>query len=82
MRKPQCFTKSGNAVNGVPKTDTTNVSATETFPIRNGQVTGAFKVEPLSSLKCTGKQVVKIVSLSYDLHLTNEYLGDTHLVKP
>src|ERR1700751_4231204 len=35
----QCFTKSGNPVNGFPKTATTNVNATGMFPVRNGSVT-------------------------------------------
>jgi len=75
----QCFTKSGNPVNGVPKTDTTDVNATGSFPIRNGQTTGSFTISPLSKLTCTGNQVVRIISVSYDLTLSNIYLGDTHL---
>ncbi len=76
----QCFTKSGNPVNGVPKTDTTNVNASDSFPIRNGQTTGKFVVSPLTTLKCTGSQVARVLSVSYDLVLFNVYLGSTHLV--
>ncbi|MEO5608770.1 MAG: hypothetical protein ABIQ61_08280 [Ornithinibacter sp.] len=76
----QCYTRSGNPVNGVPKTDTTNVEATGTFDVRNGQTTGSFTVSPVSSLKCTGNQSVRILSVSYDLTLDNVYLGSTHLV--
>ena len=76
----QCFTRSGNPVQGVPKTDVTNVDATGSFPIRNGQTTGSFTVSPLTTLTCTGNQQVRILSVSYDLTLSNVYLGDTHLV--
>ena len=37
----QCFTKSGNPVNGVPKSEQVDVDVTGTFPVRNGQVTGS-----------------------------------------
>ena len=46
----QCFTKSGNPVNGVPKSETINVNATGTFPVRNGQTTGSLTVAPISTL--------------------------------
>ena len=36
----QCFTRSGNPVNGVPKSETKDVNATGTFDVRNGQTTG------------------------------------------
>ena len=38
----QCFTKSGNPVNGVPKSEQVDVDVTGTFPVRNGQVTGSL----------------------------------------
>ncbi|WOP17743.1 hypothetical protein [Raineyella sp. LH-20] len=75
----QCFTKSGNPVNGVPKTDTTTVNTTGTFPVRNGQVTGSFTVSPLTTLTCTGKQEVRILSVAYDLTLTGDSLPPVHL---
>lgn len=59
----QCFTKSGNAVNGVPKSSTTTVNATDTFPVRNGSVTGSFTVTPVSTLTCTGNQHVEVLSV-------------------
>jgi hypothetical protein len=68
----QCFTKSGNPVNGVPKTETTNVGASATFPIHNGSVTGSFTISPLSTLTCTGNQHVVIQSVSWDLFLSND----------
>jgi hypothetical protein len=68
----QCYTKSGNPVNGVPKSETKPVDATGTFPIHNGQVTGSFTISPLSTLTCTGNQHVVILSVSWDLFLSND----------
>jgi hypothetical protein len=75
----QCFTKSGNPVNGVPKTETNNVNATGTFPVRNGQTTGSLSVSPLSTLTCTGNQHVVILAFSFDLTLTGDSLPPVHL---
>jgi hypothetical protein len=70
----QCFTKSGNPVNGVPKSETINVNATGTFPVRNGQTTGTLTVSPISTLQCTGNQHVVILDASFDLTLTGDDL--------
>jgi hypothetical protein len=75
----QCFTKSGNPVNGVPKTETIAVNATGSFPVRNGQTTGSFTVSPLSTLECTGNQHVVILSATFDLTLTGNELPPVHL---
>jgi hypothetical protein len=75
----QCFTKSGNPVEGQPKSETTDVNATGTFPVRNGQVTGSLTVEPLSTLGCTGKQEVRILSAAFDLTLTGDDLPPVDL---
>jgi hypothetical protein len=75
----QCFTKSGNPVNGVPKSETVDVNASGTFAVRNGQTTGSFTISPLSTLKCTGKQHVVILSVSFDLTLTGDDLPPVHL---
>jgi hypothetical protein len=75
----QCFTKSGNPVQGQPKSETTNVNETGTFPVRNGQTTGSLTVEPLSTLKCTGNQEVRILSVAFDLTLTGDDLPPVHL---
>lgn len=75
----QCFTKSGNPVNGVPKSETIDVNASGTFPVRNGQTTGSFTVSPLSTLTCTGNQHVVILSVSYDLFLNGNSLPEVHL---
>jgi hypothetical protein len=75
----QCFTKSGNPVNGVPKHETVNVDVTGTFAVRNGQTTGSLTVSPLSTLTCTGNQQVRILSVSFDLTLTGNDLDPVHL---
>jgi type V secretory pathway adhesin AidA len=75
----QCFTKSGNPVNGVPKSETVDVNATGTFPVRNGQVTGSLTVAPISTLTCTGNQQVRILSATFDLTLTGDDLPPVHL---
>jgi hypothetical protein len=76
----QCFTKSGNPVNGVPKSETVDVDVTGTFPVRNGSVTGSLTVSPLSTLQCTGTQHVVILDVSFDLTLTGDDLPPVHLV--
>ena len=75
----QCFTKSGNPVNGVPKSETINVNATGTFPVRNGQTTGTLTVSPISTLQCTGNQHVVILDASFDLTLTGDDLPPVHI---
>jgi hypothetical protein len=75
----QCFTKSGNPVNGVPKTETIDVNATGTFPVRNGQTTGTLTVSPISTLQCTGNQHVVILDASFDLTLTGDDLPPVHI---
>jgi hypothetical protein len=75
----QCFTRSGNPVQGVPKSETVDVDVTGTFPVRNGSVTGELTVSPLSTLTCTGSQQVRILSVSFDLTLTGDDLPPVHL---
>jgi hypothetical protein len=75
----QCFTKSGNPVNGVPKQETVDVDVSGTFPVRNGSVTGSLTVSPLSTLTCTGNQQVRILSVSFDLFLNGNDLPEVHL---
>jgi hypothetical protein len=62
----QCYTKSGNPVNGVPKQETVDVDVSGTFDVRNGSVTGSLTVSPLSTLTCTGNQHVVIQSVHFD----------------
>jgi hypothetical protein len=75
----QCFTKSGNPVNGVPKSETVDVDVSGTFPVRNGSVTGSLTVSPLSTLTCTGSQEVRILSVSFDLTLNGDDLPPVEL---
>ena len=75
----QCFTRSGNPVQGVPKSEVVDVNVTGTFPVRNGQTTGSLTVSPLSTLTCTGNQVVRILDVSFDLTLTGDDLPPVHL---
>ena len=75
----QCFTKSGNPVNGVPKSEQVDVDAEGTFPVRNGSVTGSITESPLSTLTCTGNQHVEILAVTFDLTLTGDDLPPVHL---
>ena len=75
----QCFTKSGNPVNGVPKSEQVDVNVTGEFPVRNGQTTGSLSVSPLSTLTCTGNQRVRILDVSFDLFLNGDDLPEVHL---
>jgi hypothetical protein len=75
----QCFTRSGNPVQGVPKTETVDVDVSGTFPVRNGSVTGSLTVSPLSTLTCTGSQQVRILDVSFDLTLTGDDLPPVEL---
>jgi hypothetical protein len=75
----QCFTRSGNPVQGVPKEETIDVNASGTFDVRNGQTTGSFTITPLSTLTCTGNQQVRILSVSFDLFLNGDNLPEVHL---
>ena len=70
----QCFTKSGNPVNGVPKSEQVDVDAEGTFPVRNGSVTGSITVSPLSTLICSGNQHVEILAVTFVLSLTGDDL--------
>jgi hypothetical protein len=75
----QCFTRSGNPVNGVPKSETNNVSQSGTFDVRNGQTTGSFTISPLSTLTCTGSQRVRILDVSFDLFLNGDNLPEVEI---
>ena len=75
----QCFTRSGNPVNGVPKSEQVDVNVSGDFPVRNGSVTGSLTVSPLSTLTCTGNQRVVIQDVSFDLTLNGDDLPPVHL---
>ena len=42
-------------------------------------MTGSLTVSPLSTLTCTGKQHVEILSVSYDLFLNGDGLPEVEL---
>ena len=75
----QCFTRSGNPVQGVPKQEQVDVDVSGDFPVRNGSVTGSLTVSPLSTLTCTGSQQVRILDVSFDLFLNGDDLPEVHL---
>jgi hypothetical protein len=75
----QCFTRSGNPVQGVPKTDTINVNATGTFDVRNGQTTGSFTITPLTTLECTGNQQARLLNVDFNLFLNGDDLPEVNL---
>jgi hypothetical protein len=64
----QCFTRSGNPVQGVPKKATeTDLVVTDKFPVRNGQTTGKLTLSAPAAqdLKCTGNQNARMLSVTY-----------------
>ena len=64
----------------MPKSETINVNASGTFPVRNGQTTGSFTVSPLTTLTCTGNQQARLLSVDFDLFLNGDSLPEVHLV--
>ena len=75
----QCFTRSGNPVEGVPKSETIAVNATGTFDVRNGQTTGSLTVSPLTTLQCTGNQQARLLSVHFNLFLNGDSLPEVNL---
>jgi hypothetical protein len=69
----QCYTKSGNPVNGTTKrSGPSPISTSGTFPIRNGQTTGSLSACPpnpnsasFTGPGCTGSQQPRITSATY-----------------
>jgi len=79
----QCFTKSGNPVSGVPKSETINVNVTGTFPVRKGQDDRLADGLAPSTLTCTGNQHVHPVRLVYpDPHRKRPAAGDPDRLSP
>jgi hypothetical protein len=70
----RCYTRKGNTPEADNKQETIPVSASDTFPVSNGQTTGSFSVTANSTLDCPGGQQVVIESFTYDLTLTGEGL--------
>jgi len=74
----QCFTKSGNPIQGVPKkiTSTVDIPPTTIEPVDTGCVQMCiFSEEAVPSLECTGTQEARIVGLSFaDVTITGSNL--------
>lgn len=66
----RCYNGGGNKPQADNKQETIAVNALRDFDVRNGQVTFAFYITPVSTLTCPGKQVVVVESATYDLTLT------------
>jgi hypothetical protein len=66
----QCFTRSGNPVQGTTKSGNASANASGTLPVRNGSTTGPITVCPSNltlqfSPGCTGSQTFEIQSVAY-----------------
>jgi hypothetical protein len=67
----QCFTRSGNPVQGTTKSGTVTVNANGTLPVRNGTARGPIEAcaptpaNLASNPGCTGSQTFEIQSVSY-----------------
>jgi hypothetical protein len=70
----RCYTRKGNTPQAANKQETVPVSASDTFPVSNGQTRGSFSVTASSTLDCPGGQHVVIESFTYDLTLTGQGL--------
>ena len=68
----RCYTRSGNTPQAANKQETTSVSQSGTFPVRNGSTTASFTIAPASTLNCPGGQRVVIESASGTLTLRGE----------
>ena len=75
----QCFTRSGNPVQGVPKSEQVDVNVTGEFPVRNGQVTriafGLAAVDAHLHRQPAGSHPGRFV----DLFLNGDDLPEVHL---
>lgn len=62
----RCYTKSNNKPQAANKRETSNLSTTQTFPVRNGQTTGKITLTaPPSTLQCPPGQKVVTESVSF-----------------
>lgn len=63
----RCYTKSGNKPQAANKQETVSLSATGTFPVRNGQTTGTLSlVAPEPTLECPPGQRVVTESITFE----------------
>ena len=64
----RCYTKSNNKPQAANKRETSNLSTTQTFPVRNGQTTGRMTLTaPPSTLECPRGQRVVVESVSFSI---------------
>ena len=62
----RCYTKSNNKPQAANKQETSSLSTTGTFPVRNGQTTGSLTLTaPASTLECPPGQRVVTESVSF-----------------
>jgi hypothetical protein len=78
----RCYNRGGNKPQADNKQETINVSAEETFPVRNGRTNATFTIPVVSTLTCPGNQVVKIESISWNLTLSYQGKELAHFVFP
>lgn len=76
----RCYNRGGNKPQADNKQETIDVDTSATFPVRNGQTTASFTVQPLSTLTCPGNQRVVIETVTPDL--TVSYQGDVLFTIP
>jgi hypothetical protein len=82
----QCFTRSGNPVNGTTKSGSATGTASGTLPVHNGSTKGPIDACPGTSFTlgfnpgCTGSQEFRIQSASYsDCTLTVDGISQDNL---
>jgi hypothetical protein len=62
----RCYTKSGNKPQAANKQETTSLSTSDTFPVRNGQTTGSLTLTaPEPTLECPPGQRVVTESVTF-----------------
>ena len=74
----RCYTKSNNKPQAANKRETSSLSTTQTFPVRNGQTTGKLTLTaPPSTLECPPGQKVVVESVSFS-NVSISGMGLTH----
>jgi hypothetical protein len=75
----QCYNKSGNKPQGVPKTSgPTGVTGSANFPVRNGQTTGTVSAGPLGpqGFSCPPGQLLFLDAVSYSNTVVTDQFGN------
>ena len=74
----RCYTKSGNKPQAANKQETSSVSTTGSFPVRNGQTTGTLTLTaPAPTLECPRGQRVVTESVTFS-NVTLSGMGLSH----